>query len=293
MTKPAVRRLERTDWIRLTMRRPTAPVRSSGSEELIFLGKRMGEALFDIVGFDTTVGVAPGDVSAFAAATGSGLVACSYVAPGLDQPIRIGMQRASLRALLEAACGGRLMISRAGDEPGFGALERRLAMHAFDRLSRAIGETFEKFERGLAFARRDADLEFGWDQSGSAEDLIVVEFVGENASHRIYLQAPAMGKLAGSSGPGAWNQLQKGPDLAWRALLARQIARTPVVLSATIRHVGMTIDDVQALTPGAVISLAASPQSDIELVTSDTCLFRCRLGQDGGAYTVRIVDGSF
>jgi flagellar motor switch protein FliM len=79
-------------------------------------------------------------------------------------------------------------------------------------------------------------------------------------------------------------------DPRWAKQFENEIRRTEVKLRATIEEHQFTLGDIADLRVGQVLKLQATPTSRIKVECNNEALFWCQLGQDDGAYTVRIED---
>lgn len=78
-------------------------------------------------------------------------------------------------------------------------------------------------------------------------------------------------------------------DPVWTRSLHREVKRASLVLQARIPEAGVTLADLAGLRVGSILALRASSRSTVDLACEGQTIFRGRLGQRDGAYTVQVI----
>lgn len=214
-----------------------------------------------------------------------------YYSPEWDTRILIGCDRRFVFSFVEAMFGGD------GTEPGFensrafSSIESRAIKEIINVAANALQTLLTPIERtSLSFERAEAKLDFSTlglpDAPAIMAQLVAQVFDGGGRLFVLIPQsalAPFRKRLEQQRPPE-----QPHHDPQWARQLLAEVGRADVRLDAVLPGPELSLAQVAGLRVGHLMKLKISTDGLLDLVSGEKTLFRCKLGQSRGRFTVRI-----
>lgn len=218
-------------------------------------------------------------------------VAVVFKVPEWDMPMLIGIDRRFVFSLLEVMYGGDMSEPAFETKRPFSTLERRIGSMVCELAGSAFKDAFAQVETlTLIPERTETSLDFA--TLGQANIPVITAqllFQVYDSGGRMFFvlpQAPLYplrGKLERE------RPVNHGiADPNWIREMRSRIALTEVRVEAVMNGPDMRLLDIARLRIGQVVALKHEPPAPVVLECDGEQLFRCKLGQSQGLFTVQL-----
>jgi flagellar motor switch protein FliM len=221
-------------------------------------------------------------------------LAAAYVSGAdLDAKTIIGADRRFVFTLLEALFGSDGSETPYDMERALTAIETRVGMLAFARVTAALQAAFLSLA-GTSFSLEPAEARAEPAGGARKNGFCVVcrcRLRAFGTEGELFVAIPqatldpmrdALSQAASTAAPSA--------DPLWAKRMKERVTQTEVTLSAVMEKTDLTLADVARFEVGQVIELPVSPTGLVALMCEGQSLFWCEIGQKDGSYTIRIDD---
>lgn len=240
-----------------------------------------------------TTKIATGRIGDILDSYAGNVVAAVYQASEWDSRILFGLDREFIYTVVETIFGGDGTEPTGEDMRPFSTLEQKIAQAIFEQASNALKTAFANIsETSFKFERIETRMDFvsiGRPKNPAVVAKIGIKALGRAGELFVVIPQSALNPMRQALARDA-NEDVAASDPRWAKQFENEIRRTEVKLRATIEEHQFTLGDIADLKVGQVLKLQATPTSRIKLECNNEALFWCQLGQDDGAYTVRVED---
>jgi flagellar motor switch protein FliM len=241
----------------------------------------------------STTKIATGRIGDILDSYAGNVIAAVYQAPEWDSRILFGLDREFIYTVVETIFGGDGEEPEVEDARPFSTLELRVAQAIFEQAANALKASFASIsETSFKFERVETRMDFvsiGRPKTPAVVAKIGIKSLGRGGEMFVVIPQPALNPMRQVLARDASEDVSQR-DPRWAKQFENEIRRTEVTLRATLEDQQFTLGDISELKVGQVLKLQATPTSRVKLECNDEALFWCQLGQDDGAYTVRIDD---
>lgn len=216
-------------------------------------------------------------------------VGAIFYSPEWDARILIGLDKRFVFSAVEAIYGGDgTEVPFEGDRP-FSLLETRMAKDICEIAASSLQASFESVSAiTLKFERVEARIDFstlGQRNTPTVVAQMLFQVFDNGGRMFILIPQPALfpirKKLEQEYSPDTTSN-----DPRWTQQLQTSVAQTEVTLHAVLEGRTMTLYELATLRVGQIVDLRATTESLVTLESAEEALFRCRLGQAKGFFTV-------
>ena len=208
-----------------------------------------------------------------------------------DARILLGFDKAFIFSMVEVLLGGDGEEEPFVENRNLTNMEQRLAYRMFEQAAAALETAFEAIaDTSLKIERLENRMEFA--QTGRKSNPCVLarmtaEIIGQEGEIFIIIPQSVLNPLRENLTQVLSGEVA-GRDTRWTKQFQQEIQRTEVKLTAVLEEQRLTLDEIAQFEVGLVLELNATPKTAVQLECNDQPLFKCRLGQVAGAYTVRV-----
>lgn len=222
----------------------------------------------------------------------AGGMAAIYAAPDANARIVIGMDRRCAFTLIEAAYGGDGSLPAVVNDRPLSVLESRFAHAVFDLAAPALQAVLTPVTPAAwTFETLLTGLDAGSAGLSNAPCLVArLALQSANGGGCLFMILPRLAHEPLADAPATTNRSEitrRDPD--WQRGMHAHIWRTAVRVEATLEGQAITLGEIAQLSIGQVLALRPNAKDLVVLECQGEPVYRCRLGQSGGAFTV-IVD---
>ena len=216
-----------------------------------------------------------------------------FYCPEWDTRILIGVDRRFAFSLIDAMYGGDGTEMPFETDRPFTTLEARVAKQVCEIAANALRDAFDSLSVKATFKAEKVAPGLEFSILGSRNVLTVTTqmlFQVLDNGGRMFLLIPQSAvyplrdQLARERAPG-----QTNADPRWNQKLKKEVVRTSVPFQAALEEQTMWLWDIANLQVGQILELQATAQSFVMLECNGEPLFRCKLAQAAGKFTL-IVD---
>jgi flagellar motor switch protein FliM len=197
------------------------------------------------------------------------------------------VEAALVNWIVESRFGGNGRFPLAGKERGFSPFERQLFGRFVEQIAAQLVRAWQPIARlEPVIERQESASQPG---AGAGERMLVSTFdvrIGQGGGRLTLciprgLLEPLRERLAGDTGP-----KPADPDPGWQNALAREVSRATLRLRVELVKLPMTLGEVLALRPGAILDIDRPESVTVE--ANATPLFRGRWGKHGRKIGIKV-----
>ena len=217
----------------------------------------------------------------------------NHVTPVGLRPLRGSMlvvvDSALVNWIVESRFGGNGRFPLAGKEREFSPFERQLFGRLVEQIAAQLVQAWQPIARLEPVIERQEGASQLGPGAGPGERLLVSTFdvrIGQGGGRLTLgvprgMLEPAREQLAGDTGP-----KPAAPDPAWQNALSREVGRATLRLRVELVKLPMTLGEVLALRPGAILDIDRPESVTVE--ANATPLFRGRWGKHGRKIGIKV-----
>ncbi len=213
-----------------------------------------------------------------------------FYCPDWDTRILIGVDRRFVFSLIDAMYGGDGTEMPFDTDRPFTSIETRIAKQVCEMTASALREAFDAFSVRATFKAEKVAAGLEFSLLGSRNVLTVTSqilFQVRNSGGRMFTLIPQAALYPLRDQLARERPLDRaGADPAWNQQLQKEVVRTNVTFQASLEEQTMCLWDIAKLRVGQILDLEATAESLVTLECNNEPLFRCKLAQSNGRFTL-------
>lgn len=223
----------------------------------------------------------------------NGMGLCAVLdAPAWSTPVLLSADASAIALFVEGLMGGQNaapipLVKRPATK-----IEARLAGFVLESMIKSLEAAFQPILPGHFLLRRMVDRPRLTDIGRRNDSLLVGRFrleIGKGTGTLLFVIPYAA--IAGQREIFSRTKFDepKPADAAWCAHIQSELARTKVILRATLDEREVTLDEIAGLRVGGILPLQSGATSPVRVSCNGESLLWCRMGQTHGNYTLQVI----